>query len=796
MQGGRAEWLKRDFRFFVEQVRPRYQWYQHCQRIAAVLQQVADGEIKRLMILCPPRHGKPVYNRSMILLAGGCRKVLEAVEAGDEVITHRGRARRVLAVHEQGELPVLRIVTESGRAAIAAHDHPFLTTEGWKRAADLEPGMVLANVPRPECVPSQAHRTPEEFRLAGYFVGDGQTGFTSKGAGFAANITCFDPAQSQDIHHCAAVMGFGCHAPGNGKVHLKTGVRPWLREAGLAGKNSYSKRVPSWVFEGNREQVGQFLGAYFACDGSVNQKGKARKDCGVEFYSVHRALLEDVQHLLLRLGVQSRIARKEGTYLGEPHLSFRLAITSQDDVARFIQTVPVIGAKAQKLAAWGIRRRKFDEVLLPDAIVAVEDAGVKPCRCLTVDEDHTFTADDLVVHNSETTSRLFTAYYLNRYPDRWVGVNSYAADLAYTLSRASRENYLAAGGPFSRMSMGVGHWETGKGGGLWAAGVGGPIAGKGFNLGIIDDPLKNAEEASSEVIRARHQEWYQSTFYTREEPGGAIILIMTRWHELDLGGWLLSEEQGESPEGWHVLHLPAFREDPLDLPASCSREEDWREEGEALCPERYPSEKLEKIRDRISGYYFSALYQGKPRPREGTIFRLEWLPIRDAAPVAASRIRAWDLAASDSKDSDFSVGTLMARTPEGMFATLHVRRGQWTPAVRDRIIGDTAKEDGPGVPIWIEQEPGSGGKAQVDAIIRQLPGYAVRAERPTGDLRTRAEPWAAQCEAGNFYFARGDWNRAVRDELLGFDTAAHDDCVASGALAFNKLAAKRTLTAY
>jgi hypothetical protein len=82
---------------------------------------------------------------------------------------------------------------------------------------------------------------------------------------------------------------------------------------------------------------------------------------------------------------------------------------------------------------------------------------------------------------SETVSRLFTAYYLNRYPERWIGINSYASDLAYTFSRAAQENYLAAGGPVSGSSTAVSHWETGKGGGMWAAGVGGPITGKGFH---------------------------------------------------------------------------------------------------------------------------------------------------------------------------------------------------------------------------------------------------------------------------------------------------------------------------
>ena len=96
---------------------------------------------------------------------------------------------------------------------------------------------------------------------------------------------------------------------------------------------------------------------------------------------------------------------------------------------------------------------------------------------------------------SEMVSRLFSAYYLKKNPHHFVGLNSYSAELAYTLSRASRENFQRCGGIVKDDVAAVKHWETPQGGGMWAAGVGGSITGKGFNLGIIDDPLKNSEEA-------------------------------------------------------------------------------------------------------------------------------------------------------------------------------------------------------------------------------------------------------------------------------------------------------------
>src|SRR5262245_1909160 len=122
---------------------------------------------------------------------------------------------------------------------------------------------------------------------------------------------------------------------------------------------------------------------------------------------------------------------------------------------------------------------------------------------------------------SETVSRLFPAYYLLRHPRHFVGLASYGADLAYTLSRAARDFYGAGGGALHQAARAVRHWETASGGGLWAAGVSGPMTGKGFHLGIIDDPLKDAEEAASSTIRNKQKDWYSSTFSTRMEPSAA-----------------------------------------------------------------------------------------------------------------------------------------------------------------------------------------------------------------------------------------------------------------------------------
>lgn len=399
---------------------------------------------------------------------------------------------------------------------------------------------------------------------------------------------------------------------------------------------------------------------------------------------------------------------------------------------------------------------------------------------------------------SELVSRLFPAYYLYRHSERFVGIASYGADLAYTLSRAAREYYQRGGGLLSRAASAVKYWLTRSGGGLWAAGVGGPATGKGWHLGIIDDPIKDAEQAGSEVIRAKQKDWFGSVWSTREEPGGALVVVQTRWHEDDLSGYLLSLEAEES-ERWHIVNLPAIA-DPEDAPAfppSCTVHPDWRTAGEPLCPERYPLERLVKVAKRIGEYFFGALFQQSPRARDGGMFRRQDFPIVGAAPANARRVRYWDLASADVGKGDYTVGVLVAKTPAGMYYIEDVVRGQWQASARNKVIKQTAQLDrakyGRQIKVRIEMPPGLA-KEAVDAVIRMLAGYSVKADRVTKDKVSRAEPFADQAQAGNVRLVEGPWNAAYIEEHLAFPKGKHDDQVDGSSGGFNDLAGAPKLT--
>lgn len=394
---------------------------------------------------------------------------------------------------------------------------------------------------------------------------------------------------------------------------------------------------------------------------------------------------------------------------------------------------------------------------------------------------------------SEMFSRLFSAYYLKKNPHHWVGLNSYAAELAHTLSNSARQNFVTCGGELSPDTTAKKHWETTQGGGMWAAGVGGPITGKGFHLGIIDDPLKNSEDAQSDVIREKHKDWYKTTFLTREEPNAAIVVIMTRWHEDDLAGWLLSEESADEDdatrENWHIVCLPAIAEELPEFPSSCTVEDEWRDIGEPLCPERYPIEKLLKKKAKGSRE-FDALYQQRPSPKEGYFFDVTKITPVDEAPVGTRWCRGWDKAGTPG-GGDYTAGPKVGKGPDGLWYIDDVCRGQWDTATRDRHIRQRAELDGRECHQKGEQEPGSGGLESANNFIRLLSGFPVSVERSTANKEVRADPLSSQVNAGNVRYVRDKegnrWNKAFIEELRQFPFGKHDDQVDGTSLAFNHL---------
>ena len=382
---------------------------------------------------------------------------------------------------------------------------------------------------------------------------------------------------------------------------------------------------------------------------------------------------------------------------------------------------------------------------------------------------------------STYASVLFPAWFLTTAPHLSLIGASHTATLAEDFSRRVmgiiRDNQATLGYGLTRESAEL--WQTTNGGRYRAAGVGGPITGSRADCAIIDDPVKSRADADSETYRDRAWNWYRADLITRLKPGGRIVLIMTRWHEDDLGGRLLQEQ----PERWRVLKLPALadaNDDPLG-----------RSPGAPLWPEWESSAQLALKRSDIGERDWSALFQQNPRPAEGSIFQVLRIGTLDAEPAGSKIVRAWDLAATEltgTRDPDWTVGVKLARV-EDRFVVLDVVRVRGGPDVVEAAIVNTAQVDGRGVRISLPRDPGQAGVGQVLYLTRKLAGYPIESSPETGDKATRAMPVASQVNVGNLSLVRAAWNRGFIDELAAFPGGSHDDQVDALGRAFNSITA-------
>lgn len=370
-----------------------------------------------------------------------------------------------------------------------------------------------------------------------------------------------------------------------------------------------------------------------------------------------------------------------------------------------------------------------------------------------------------------------------REPGLRCGVGSHTQRYAEKLSRWCRRLALRGGGILDEVKR-ADEWTLANGSTFIARGVGASIAGEPLDLFMMDDVFGSREDANSLAKQEQVYEWYMDDVTPRLQKAASIIGVNTRWGPGDLFGRIFESEEG--PE-WTYIKLPAIAEenDPLG-----------RHPGEALCPDRFPLEKLEQKR-RIEGLGFESLYQQNPIVRGGSFFKgLERIEIVGADPTADQFkrvVRAWDLASTEDQagtDPDWTVGAKIGRHNNGTFWLLDVRRERRGPAgVRD-LIKQTAQMDGVEVPIYIEREGGASGKIASQSIITEdLAGYNARAIQAKAGKAERAEPWGAQIEAGNVKMVKGEWNRSTIQEHQSFPTPGlHDDIVDACSLAFGQVA--------
>ncbi len=391
---------------------------------------------------------------------------------------------------------------------------------------------------------------------------------------------------------------------------------------------------------------------------------------------------------------------------------------------------------------------------------------------------------------SELISRYTPAWYLGRWPHRQIILASYEHTFASSWGRKARDVYAAVAAEVwgadravspttSRMDL----WETTNGGIMVAAGVGGGLTGKGANLLIIDDPVKNAEQAASEVIQQKHWDWWISTARTRLQKNAGVILVMTRWHEWDLAGQLLHHAEHESGEPWRVLNLPALAEtddDALGRPA-----------GTALCPDLMPLPALERTREVSGSYWWASMYQQRPMPAEGGVFRRDdfryfheqddgYVLHRDTGHHKVGKpwtnvFQTMDPALSEKETADWTVLATWAATVEGDLLLLDVERLRFDQPRQAEFVKRTWEAAGRR-PVEIAVERNAHGSTLVRMLAKLgLPVHPVQADT---DKVTRARGAVPRYELHAVYHRAGaPWVEAYERELLNFPNGRHDDQV-------------------
>lgn len=266
---------------------------------------------------------------------------------------------------------------------------------------------------------------------------------------------------------------------------------------------------------------------------------------------------------------------------------------------------------------------------------------------------------------SELCSRLLPAYFLSRFPDRWAGVVSYGANLAWELNAQARQYYQQETGRLSGISKSVQRWNTPSGGGAWAAGTGGPLLGHGYDLGIPDDPIKPTDAYSATRLRA-FEHWFPETFLSRGEPGAAIVFVMQRLGIYDPIGYLFARE-AESPQAWHVVCLPEIKTKAVPvIPTTCTLEPDLRAVGDVLAPSRFTQEQVTKKQADAGHRTAQTQRQQNPPRHEGTVWKRLWFEkyAYDVLPEEAVRKEYdWDGAYSLNTSNS---ATAYIETHEGL----------------------------------------------------------------------------------------------------------------------------------
>lgn len=776
---------------FIKRLNPKYHagWVHEdiCGRLERFSKAVAEQKSPRLMLLLPPRHGKACAVGTLVPTPQGFRAI-EALRPGDEVFGRDGRPTKVIAVSPiWKDRELFEVVSDDGASVVVDAEHEWTVRLCRKHAVyKTKTTKYLAERSSPRRSALMTHlpvqyphaELPVHPYVLGVWLGDG----CSAHATITQGSEDYDFIRTE-IEKCGHLTTDRSTEGTFGVLELQTP----LSQLGLLR----AKHIPEVYRRASVEQRLALL------QGLVDTDGYVAPDGQVEFCSTSEELARHVLELVRSLGVKASLIQGDATLSGQ-------FISRKYRVMFYM-------ADAARLPRKAARCRNNERT--PHRFLTFRPAGRGDTVCIQVEaEDHQYLVGHgyLLTHNSEIASRNFPAWHLGHYPEHEFIACSYNLSLAMDFSRKVKQiidDPLYKSVFETRLDPNNQSTESwgieGARGGYVAAGIGGPITGKGAHVLVIDDPVKNAEEADSPDIRNKIWEWYLSTAYSRLAPGGGVLIIQTWWHDDDLAGRIqnLMRTAGDDDlyvDQFEVVKYPAIAEADeylnketglieYDLPDPDPEVYRLlRRKGEALHPERYDIEKLLRIKaQNRGGRWWSALYQQNPVPDDGGYFTREQFRQGPLPSLKNSHVLiAWDFAITEKKQADYTVGTVALQDTDDVLHIADQIRFKSGDAfyIVEAILNLALKWHNPSLVIGFED--GQIYRA-IEALLKKRMkerGFypSIELLKPLTDKMARARALQGRMQQGMVSFASGaPWFDSLRTEMLRFPAGVHDDQVDS-----------------
>lgn len=772
--------------YFNEDYVPGWVHADICRRLEQFSKDVADKKSPRLMLFLPPRSGKLLADSTPILTTKGWTTHGE-LKVGDYVFHPSGKPIKVLAVAAPVKCNA-SVTFTNGETIVCHEDHEwgchFRGVESMYKVHETR--RIIENhiytypdgrtrlihaMPKIKAVQFPERELPLHPYVLGAWLGDGHNAGPAifhyhKEWGVIEKIVSLGHTVSRSSYSNISVLRTAFDGDRSNKKRGKM-------IDGLKRLNVYkNKHIPRIYLESSIEQRLELLA------GIIDTDGNCEKDGRIRIITAREELKDGIVELATSLGFYPSCIRRDtqsgfkgtGSWCIYFKVDFPLPVALERKQPKVFSNRTNVYIKS----AQSIETSEFGRCIQVDSADGLYLAGRKL----------------IPTHNSEIASKTFPAWYLGHHPEHDIIACSYSSALAIDFSRKVRglvqdERYQNIFDTrMDESSQSAERWNTSAGGGYVAAGVQGPITGRGAHVGIIDDPLKDRDSAESETIRQSIKDWYSSTFYTRLAPGAGVILIMTRWHDSDLGGWLLqcmkeaeqeAAETGEWPEDadkWEVVRYPAI----------ATHDEPYRKAGEALHPARYDLKALMKIKRTLIPRDWEALYQQNPTSADGDYFKKEYFRMYDSAPpLDTLRVyAAWDLAIGKKESNDYTCGIVVGVDRSNDIWVLHRYYGRfdakeliekffecqetWKPTLQGIEHGQIEMTLEP----FILKEMTESGRSL---------NY-IKLKTRGNDKMTRARPIQGRMQQMRVHFPSGaSWFQELQNEMLAFPSGKHDDQV-------------------